>query len=140
MIEGKPKNETQRALVKSHAEAACRVLEALNGGRRRAQSRSAGIGASYANLALIAERLDAGVSVEDCLRVVSVCEQEARRDPDTFKWFNTITPFRQENFAAKLARFVPPENPSEDPAEQERIYQRYLERLHEGDITKAGTA
>jgi hypothetical protein len=101
-LPGKP-NAATRAAVDRWQQVALTVLDALNAARKRVHPTSRGINGTYDSLRHIAERLDAGKSAADCLHVVEVCEAECRADAGSFKWFDTITPFRAENFERKCA-------------------------------------
>jgi hypothetical protein len=101
-LPGNP-NESARAIVDRWRDMSQTVLDALNASRKRVRPSSRGISASYDSLGHIAARLEAGKSTADCLHVVEVCEAECRRDADSFKWFDAVTPFRPENFERKSA-------------------------------------
>ncbi len=103
---GKAANATQRKIVTRHEAAARNILDAFNAARRRVNSRAREIGASYASLAHISERLEAGKTSLECLHVIDVVEDECRKTPESFKWFTTVTPFRADNFEMKLQRTV----------------------------------
>jgi hypothetical protein len=84
------------------AEAA-EILDALNLARKSVNPRSLGIKANNDTLRLIIERLEAGYSKEDCLAVIEVCRRESRKDFASFTWFNSVSPFRKDNFVIKLS-------------------------------------
>lgn len=105
VLPGKP-TEVTRKVVDQWVGEARSVLDALNLARRRLRSGARGISPTYDSLKHIAERLDAGKSVDDCLHVIEVCESECRADAGGFKWFDAVTPFRPENFERKVAADV----------------------------------
>lgn len=106
-LPGKPSASQRRTVDRWRAEAS-KVLEAINAARRRLRPAARGSAPSYDSLAHIADRLEAGKTLEDCLHVVAVCEAECRahvgdgRTADPFKWFDAISPFRPENFERKV--------------------------------------
>lgn len=99
---GNPNDTTRRIVDRWRTEAES-VLDALNAARKRVRSSSRGIVPTYDSLKHIADRLEAGKSVEDCLHVIAVCEADYRADVGTFKWFDQVTPFRPDNFEKKCA-------------------------------------
>lgn len=101
-LAGDPGKDTKKTVDK-HRVVAEHVLGFLNESRRRIRPKSRGIAASYDSLVHIAERLAAGKSVVDCLHVVAVCEAECRRDPNSFQWFDAVSPFIAKNFERKVA-------------------------------------
>jgi hypothetical protein len=101
-LPGRPTAVTRR-IVDRWRDGAESVLDALNAARKRVNSRSRAQPPTYDSLKHIADRLEAGKSVEDCLHVVAVCESECRADVGSFKWFDTVTPFRPDNFERKSA-------------------------------------
>lgn len=101
---GEPENAKQRKLVTRWESQARHVLAAVSAARRRVNPKARDIRPSYASLEHIAARLHAGKTVDECLYVVEVCEDECRRKPDSFEWFNASTPFRPDSFERKLAQ------------------------------------
>lgn len=106
-LPGNP-SDTTRQIVDHWRAVAESVLDALNAARKRVHAGSRGISPSYDSLKHIADRLDAGKSVEDCLHVVEVCEAECRADAGSFKWFDAVSPFRPDNFERKCVAEVVP--------------------------------
>lgn len=108
---GKAKPALKR-LVDRHLDAALRVFRALDAARKRINPRT-GLDPSYAALRHIAERLEDGKTLEQCLRVVAAYEHDGRRDDEVFrKYVNTETPFRPGNFERALAQgFAPAPEP-----------------------------
>lgn len=86
--------------------AACRVLAALNAGRKRAIQGARDLRPTETNLKHIGDRLREGHSLEDCEHVIAVFEADVRADAAKGKWFNHETPFRPDNFARALGRPV----------------------------------
>jgi hypothetical protein len=78
------------------------VLSALNTARKLAIPGARALPANKRSLEHIAARLKDGYSFEDCKHVIAVCMAEVQARPDTAKWFNTVSPFRADNFARKL--------------------------------------
>jgi hypothetical protein len=82
--------------------AALSVLEHLNKIRQKAIQGSRPITANKASLEHIVARLKDGYTEDDCRHVIAVCAAEVRHKPENHKWFNTVSPFRKDNFARKL--------------------------------------
>ena len=80
------------------------VLVLLNAGRKEVIEGARDIRSSKESLRHIKDRIRAGATLEEFEHVIEVCKSEVRRDPDTAKWFNQVTPFRVDNFARKLAQ------------------------------------
>lgn len=104
-LPGKP-SKTERALVDRWRAEAENVLAAISQARKQVNPKARELQPSYTSLSLIAARLDEGRSSLDCLHVVDVCLDESRRDKKSYEFFDSITPFRPENFERKLARTV----------------------------------
>jgi hypothetical protein len=101
-LSGNPGAATKKLVDRWRADAES-VLDALNAARKRVNSHSRGLSPTYDSLKHIADRLQAGKSLDDCLHVVAVCEAECRADAGSFKWFDPVSPFRPDNFERKLA-------------------------------------
>jgi hypothetical protein len=101
-LPGNPSEDTRR-VVDRWRSVAENVLDALNVARKRVRSVSRGISPTYDSLRHIADRLEAGKSATDCLHVIEVCEAECSADAGAFKWFDSVTPFRPDNFERKSA-------------------------------------
>lgn len=108
--------------------AAVSVLGMLNEARKRAIPGARAIGANPSSLEHIEARLKDGYTVEDCAHVIAVCAAEVQQSPATAKWFNTVSPFRKDNFARKLGG-----NPSSASASGHARYFGDIEA--EGDMT-----
>ena len=102
---GRISKKSLQAISKHRADAE-RVLSELNSARRRVNPANRGIRPTNENLRYIAERLAGGASLEDCMHVVSVCEDDSKKSAESEKYFNSISPFRPANFARKLAMRV----------------------------------
>jgi hypothetical protein len=101
---GKPANAKQRATVDRFLQAALEVLDRLNVERMRVIPGTRKITPSYSALSGIAGRLESGFTVADCQHVVTVRAAEVRTDPSSAKWFDSVSPWREENFRRYLDR------------------------------------
>lgn len=99
-----PRGKRAFVIVGKWAATAEVVLEALNAARKRVNPRCHPIVVHVEALAGICERLEAGFTAADCLRVVEAYEADCRRDPRAFRWFDTVSPWRPANFQRMLAR------------------------------------
>lgn len=80
------------------------LLAELNAARKRVRPSSRDYSATADNLRGITERLAKGATAEDVKHVILVGEVECRDNPDSFQWFDAVSPFRADNFARKLGR------------------------------------
>lgn len=103
---GDPDNKKQKKNVDQFLGEALEILAALNAARSRLRSTSRGIRPTYSSLGGIAARLASGRTLEECLYVVAAGEAECIRKADSFDWFDTVTPWRPENFEKRLASDV----------------------------------
>ncbi len=99
---GKPKNAAQRKVVDEWQPVALVVLDALNASRKRVMN-SRPIRPTYAALAGICSRLEAGNTSAECLAVIENCEAEVKAKPESGQWFDQVSPWRADNFERKLA-------------------------------------
>lgn len=83
------------------------VLDALNTARLRVIPGARPLRPTDENLTHIAERLAAGATLDECLHVVAVRAEEVRANSDAAQWFNAVTPFRPDGFAASVAQPTP---------------------------------
>jgi hypothetical protein len=117
---GRCTEQKQRARVLKHLRSATSVLEALNAARRRLDANARGSKPTFATLKFIAERLEDGHSVDDCLHVIAVCEAESKKNSKSYDYFDHKTPFRSDNFAVKHAKSVDGPDESAMDAESRR--------------------
>lgn len=103
----KERREAKESARNQHLTDARRVLDALNAARLRTVANARVLKPTPENLALIADRLAGGNSVDDCLHVIAVREAEAAISAEAETWFTAITPFRPEPFAHALAQPAP---------------------------------
>jgi hypothetical protein len=107
---GKPQGAEQRKVVDRWLDESLAVLEALNQARKRAIPNARGIRPTYVSLHKIAERLEARHTRDECMAVIEQCELAIRAGDDRGReYFDSISPFRAENFERKLA--MPPPTP-----------------------------
>lgn len=114
------------------------ILEALNQARLRVFPRTRGYSPSTDNLKPILDRLKAGNTVEDCLHVIAVGEENAKREPNGpgALYFTAVNLFSPKSFGFKLSQQAPNAprlslvaSPSETkPAPAKTATQRALER------------
>lgn len=55
-------------------------------------------------LCRIAERLEAGITIEECQEVLEFLSQQANQTPEQREWFNGTTNWRPENFDRSAGR------------------------------------
>jgi hypothetical protein len=91
----------------------------------------------------VAERLGEGYSVEDCEHVLAIYAAEARKGPESARWFNGETNWRRENFTRALGQTIAPpriaagstspvsREPSEASKEIERLAEQARHRKAE---------
>lgn len=101
---GKPDSAKQRQAVKAHEAESRRLLACLNLARKASGVSGRAITPRYGSLAGIAWRLDAGHSAADVEHVIAVYEYESRTNPESRKYFDTVSPFRPDNFERALAK------------------------------------
>lgn len=89
-------------LISQQEEKSKYVLSVLNKARKRVNRHARDISATTDSLYHIADRLASGSSVEDCVAVINVCVRECKKNKDSFIYFNSVSPFRADNFARKL--------------------------------------
>lgn len=104
-IEGKAVSGVQAETVERWAKDAKLVFAVLNESRMRVIPGSHALKPTYENLSHIADRLESGNSVADCLHVIGVYESEVRSGGDS-KWFTQVTPFISKNFTRALGQSV----------------------------------
>lgn len=114
------------------------VLDRLNEARLRVFPRSKGYSPTADNLKPILDRLKAGNTVEDCLHVIAVGEENARREPNGpgGTYFTAVNLFSPKSFGFKLSQQAPNgprlsivASPTEEkPTAQKTATQRALER------------
>lgn len=109
---GKPDNRAQGRLVDTWYDQAVEIFRFLVAERKRVNHAARELAPTYQALAGIASRLEAGKTPDDCRHVIAVTAAECSKNPESFRWFNAITPFRPEQFERKLAADVQtPEGP-----------------------------
>jgi len=99
---GKPASKAKAQLVERHLALCLSLLDRLNAERGLVLRGAGDIRPTYASLAGIAGRLDAGHTAADCEAVIRRTAAEVRRDPSAGRWFDSVTPFREANFQRRL--------------------------------------
>lgn len=98
--------EKKAAILEVRKVDAQTVLSALNAARLDVIPNSRPLRPTTENLTHIADRLEAGATVEECLHVVTVRAEEVRGGGEA-KWFDAVTPFLADSFARSLAQPSP---------------------------------
>lgn len=94
---------SQEGVSASPHDVCKQILASLSLARKRVNKAARDLRPTQDNLKYIKERLKAGATVEECMHVIAIAEQECLNDLTCYKWFDAITPFRPDNFAKKLA-------------------------------------
>lgn len=118
---GSAKSAGVRRVVDGWRDEAERVLDALNAARSRAMGSARAIRPTYASLTGIAQCLDAGKTVEECLLVIAAYEAEIPNNPQGKRYFDAVSPWRPDNFERALASAPS----AEDMAERDEARRRY---------------
>ncbi len=121
--------------VEAHREHATLALVELNAARKRVNTRATGLDPLPGNLKHIAGRLAAGYTLANVLHVIAVREAECRRKPDSYEWFDAVTPFREDSFTRALGgdpqlRVVERGEPARaEPLPFDQVFNGYKDQL-----------